>query len=145
MAINLFHDPNTDRSALTSHSSKTLDTTAATRWPHSPKALSQQVFVVEAGELACCRFLIIGKLLILDKANNAQNFLFAGPIHVKFTLRCKVIHGQSPKARSLMAGRQPKPIHDDADREGAIRRKDRLPPYSDRNDAKRQHRSLAWR
>ena len=41
-------------------------------------------------ELARYRLLITDKLLILGTAVNAKNAVFASPIHVEFTLRCKV-------------------------------------------------------
>ena len=41
--------------------------------------------------MACGRPLITRKLLILRIAKYAKNAVFAGPIHVEFTLRFKVL------------------------------------------------------
>lgn len=52
------------------------------------------------GELACGRLLITGRLLILNKAVNAKNAVFASPIHVEFTLQHKA---RSPRSESERA------------------------------------------
>ena len=63
--------------------------------------------MVEAGELACYKSLIICKLLILHTGANAENAMFASAIHVEFTLRCQVLRGQNLRCRSLLSSRQP--------------------------------------